>query len=130
MKQSGIVILLLPLLVIGCKPSSRFHARGNCNSLSFAFSLEGLPSGPKHVVYAVFCEANDLKDDYNSEKGLLTLTLSDSKGIQYWVDKDGNAEVISAGLTAQELMDFREKCRQPGVDLKSLDDINKLLKKP
>ena len=138
MKQSRIIILLLPLFIIGCKPSSHFHARGNCNSLSYAFSLEGLPSEPKHVVYAVFCEGYDLKDDYDSEKGILTLALSDSKvvklpdskGVQYWVDKDGNATVISTGFTAQNLMDFKEKCRQPGVDLKSLDDINELIEKP
>jgi hypothetical protein len=132
------VLLISLILLPGCKGNSSNGYIGGCKSLSYAFSYETTSLGSEQVVYAVFYEGHPTSRYYDSAKGILTLTMPDStvvklpysKGGQYWVDKDGNVTVLSEPFTPGDLMEIKKLCNQSGIDMKSLEDINQLLKKP
>jgi len=137
-KTKYIILLIVPFAILGCRGGSGYYTSGGCKSLSYAFGIETTTFGSKKVVYAVFYEGHPIDRFYSSAKGVLTLTMPNStvvklpysKGGQYWVDKDGKVTTISKAFTPQDLMKIKELCEQPDVDLKSINDINQLLKKP
>ena len=132
------VLLLSLILLPGCKRTSSYGYIGGCKSLSYAFSCETTSLGSEQVEYAVFYEGHPIDRFYDSAKGILTLTMPDSaivklpysKGGQYWVDKVGNVTVLSEPFTSGDLMKIKNLCDQSDIDMKSLKDINQLLKKP
>ena len=131
MRKTLLTLLLLPVLISGCKGSSVYGNSGGCKSLSYAFSYETTSLGNENVVYAVFYEGHPIDRYYSSADKILTLTMPDStvvkipysKGGQYWVDARGEVTILSEPFTSRDLIKIQELCEDPNVDMKSLDDI-------
>ncbi len=138
MWKSKYILFFVPFIICGCGGESDYYASGGCKSLSYAFEIEKTTFGIEKVVFVVFYEGHPIDRFYDSAKGILTLTMPDStvvklpysKGGQYWVDKDGNITVLSKAFTPEDLMKIKDLCDQPDFDMKSIEDINKMLKKP